>query len=305
MNRRTAVALLFTLLPMVSLFCSGGSESGSPDSTENSLGRTDSRGKQVRLERVPERIVSLGPNITETLFALNRGELLVGRTDYCNYPEQAANIPSVGTLREPNLEFIIDLEPDLVLASTHVSEEILNTLEGLNIPTALFYGPEDFSGLEEVILGCAALTEAEQEGTILLEEIEGRREAVRTAASKSTNPRVYYALGFGDGGDWTAGKGTFIDRMIDWAGGENIVENEGWSYSKEMLIEQDPDLIIVGLGKREAFLALPIYGELRAARAGRVYEVDENILVRQGPRLIEGLETLADLFADLPEGSHD
>ena len=257
----------------------------------------DSRGQEVILSSYPEKIISLGPNLTETVYALNRGELLIGRTDYCNYPEAALSVQSVGTLMEPNIETIINLEPDLVLASTHVSEESVKTIMDMGIPVSLLYGPKDFSGLNDVIRGCGILLNAESEADTLIAEVEKRKELVLAAVENRTNiPTVYYALGFGDGGDWTAGAGTFIDSMIAMAGGENIATEEGWSFSKEMLVEKDPDIIFMGLGKKNSFISLPLYKDLKAVKEGRVYEMDENILVRQGPRLIDGLETLAVLF---------
>ncbi|MDC7219398.1 MAG: ABC transporter substrate-binding protein [Spirochaetales bacterium] len=296
---RLKISLFLFFLLLSRAFCTGEGEVSSDNSSDTSLIWTDSRGKEIHLEEAPQKVISLAPNLTETLFALNRGDLLIGRTDYCDYPARAVDISSVGTLQEPNIELIIEREPDLVLASTHVPKETVTTLEQLSIPVAYINGPEDFSGLYEVISGCAALTEAREEGEELIRLIESRKEAVLAdGQSRSHTPRVYYALGFGDGGDWTAGKGTFIDAMITMAGGENIVKSEGWSYSREMLVEEEPDLIILAQGNREAFLSLPVYRELSAAQSGQIYEIDENLLVRQGPRLIEGLELLGRIFGE-------
>ncbi len=292
---RRSLLLLILILPFSQMFPSGAGETAG--NTEISL--SDSKGREIRLGRYPEKVISLGPNITETVFALGRGNLLAGRTDWCDYPAEAQDVPSIGTLQEPNLEIIISMEPDLVIASTHVSEETVQTLEQVGIPVALLYGEEDFSGLADVISGCGTLLGAEAEARRILEDLDERIARVeKEAAAWPRHPRVYYALGFGDGGDWTAGAGTFMDSLITMAGGENIVTQEGWSYSKEMLVDQDPELILMGMGKKENFLTLPIYKDLSASRAGKVYEIDENILVRQGPRLIDGLELLARIFRE-------
>jgi len=291
----TPFALCFLL--MTSALFAGGQTEPSPGavSAASEITVTDSRGAEIRLSAYPRKVISLGPNLTETVFALRRENLLIGRTDFCDYPETALEIPSVGTLMEPSLETIIGLEPDLVLASTHVSEETLDSLEKAAVPVALLYGPEDFSGLEEVVTGCGRLLDADEAASELMAEIRTRRdEVLETASGFPVRPRVYYALGFGDGGDWTAGGGTFIDAMITMAGGENIAGSlEGWSFSKEMLVQENPDIIVVGAGQKERFLTLPVYRDLNAARTGQVYEIDENTLVRQGPRLAEGLESLS------------
>ncbi len=275
------------------------SSSGKPS---GSIVLKDSKGREIILSAYPEKVVSLGPNLTETVYALNRGDLLIGRTDFCNFPPAALSVPSVGTLMEPNIETIINMEPDLVLASTHVSEETVQTLEKMGIPVALLYGPEDFSGLGDVILGCGVLLNAESRAEALMTDVMERKDRVLLSVQGRDNrPAVYYALGFGDGGDWTAGAGTFIDSMIAMAGGENIATEEGWSFSKEILVERDPDIIFLGLGKKESFTSLSLYKDLRAVQEGRIYELDENMLVRQGPRLIDGLETLALLFEGIRE----
>ena len=286
---------LFITIPLSGAFASGMSDS--PRAGGISL--SDSKGRNVTLQAYPEKVISLGPNITETIFALGKGSLLVGRTDWCDYPAEAGKIPSIGTLQEPNIEVLISMEPDLVIASTHVSEETVKAMEQVGVPIALLYGEEDFSGLADVIGGCGILLGAEEEAEVLLEDINRRIAVVEeNVSSWSRHPRVYYALGFGDGGDWTAGAGTFMDSLISMAGGENIVTQEGWSYSKEMLVEENPELILMSLGRKNDFLALPIYRDLRASREGEIYEIDENLLVRQGPRLIDGLELLTRIFKE-------
>ena len=121
---------VFFLLAVSALYSSGKSEN--KDSAGIDL--SDSKGRQVSLYAYPEKVISLGPNITETVFALGKEDLLIGRTDWCNYPEEALDIPSIGTLQEPNLEIIISMQPDLVIGSTHISQETVSSLENLGIP---------------------------------------------------------------------------------------------------------------------------------------------------------------------------
>ncbi len=272
-----------------------------PDQEEadnRSFSFTDSRGISRLYQEHPGTVISLGPNITETIFALERGNLLIGRTDFCDYPPEVKEITSIGSLMEPNMETIVNLNPDLVIASTHVSPEVLEKLESYGIPTVLVYGEESFQGMEDVISGCAILLDAELKGNEILADIRKRLKAVIESVEQNESPsRCYYALGFGAGGDWTAGGSTFIGELMTLAGGENIAfEQEGWSYSKEWLVEKQPEVIILNRGMKKEFLSLPIYKDLEASRNNRVFEIDENILVRQGPRQIEALEELASIM---------
>ena len=295
--------LIFLNLFLFSLHAGGAVESSDPATAPSHAAgypRTviDARGEQITLEAEPTRIVSLGPNITELIFALGRGGSLVGRTDWCSYPSETAEVASVGSLREPSIEAILSLHPDLVIASTHAPMDVLDLLGEAGVNTAIYYGPDTYEGLYQVVHGTGEILGAEEEARGLTEDIRRRTDKVLSAvAALKSRPRVYFVVAFGEGGDWTATGDTFIHQMLTMAGGDNIAsDSEGWSYSLEKLMVEDPDMIIINNGLGESFRNSPLYSELRAVREGRVFEVDENIIVRQGPRLIEGLETLSALF---------
>lgn len=267
-----------------------------------SIRYSDSRGVSIELKSSPRRIVSLGPNITETVFALGRADLLVGRTDFCDYPSEAADIESVGGLQDPNLETIVALNPDLVIASTHADPEVLEKLASYSIPSVMIYGEESFQGVEEVIRGCAEILNAREAGDELIRDIRDRLKAVESSvASMKRRPQCYYALGFGEGGDWTSGGNTFISELLTMAGGVNIAaDQEGWSYSKELLVLRQPEIVLVNRGARDDFKSLPVYGELNASLGNMVFEIDENSLVRQGPRQIDALEEIHRIMEMVP-----
>ncbi|MDC7232660.1 MAG: ABC transporter substrate-binding protein, partial [Spirochaetales bacterium] len=128
------------------------------------------------------------------------------------------------------------------------------------------------------------------------------REAVAASVSAmNRTPSCYYALGFGDGGDWTSGGGTFIGELLTMAGGRNIAQDvEGWSYSKELLVAEQPRIILVNRGMKEQFLSLPVYKDLEASVKGMVFEIDENSIVRQGPRQIDALEEIHRIMETAP-----
>ena len=261
--------------------------------TEYPVTIKDTADREVVLEAEPQKIVSLGPNMTELVFALDAGDRLVGRTKYCDYPEAALEVAEIGTLREPNFELIAELEPDLVLASTHVSEEALAKLDELHIPTLMLYDQEHLSGLKGIIknLGIALNLQenAEKLSTDLFDRIYNAQ----------NRPVVYYVVGFGESGDFTPGGNTFINDIIEAAGGKNAAHDlDGWQISQEKLVEIDPDIIIIPSWAEESFGTEAPYSELSAVKKGHVFAVDNNTFDRQGPRNAEAVETLSKIIED-------
>ncbi len=277
-----SLPLLCILLFPLALYSQGSGETA---------GQPDRNGKKI-----PERVVSLGPNITETLFALDRGDLLVGRTDYCDYPEEALAVPSVGTISDPSLEKILSLNPDLIIASTHAGPETLTTLEETGIPVLSLYSEESFEGVYSLIREVASAVDASRKGEELIAGMEDRVNRVEASVAGKPRPKVYYVIGFGDYGDYTAGGNTFIGKMLEMAGAVNVADElDGWRYSLEELLLQDPDLIICSRYGHipEQLKEASGYRELTAVREGKIFPIDNNKLDRQGPRLAEGLQDLA------------
>ncbi len=257
---------------------------------------TDSYGRRVDFPEDPRRLISLGPNMTEIIFALGRGSDLQGRTDWCNYPAETANIPSVGSLLEPNIETLAAMEPDLVLASTHFQKASLELMEKLNIPVLVLYGESSFNGVYSTISLAAEALGVEQAGKNLIAEMQERVRTVTARVKDKPEPSVYYAISYGDTGDYTAGGDTFINQLIGLAGGRNSAADlKGWAYSIEMVMQNDPDIIICPdtPGFAEGLKEAPGYKYLRAVKEGRVFTIDPDLIDRQGPRLAEGLEALA------------
>jgi len=259
----------------------------------------DSFGNTVILEKKPERIVSVAPSITETIFAIEAEGLLVGRTDYCDYPAEASMVESVGTLKEPNIEKIVELEADLVIASTHFSDDVYEKLNELNIQVIVLNPNDSFEGVFSVIDALGEITDASSEAENLIEGMKASIEEVKSKVTGRTVPSVYYVIGYGEFGDYTAGGGTFISEMIELANGRNIANDvEGWSYSIEKIVEHDPDMLIVSkyYDAKKGVMEANGYNELSAVHDGDVFEIDNNLIDRQGPRLAEGFEALARLI---------
>lgn len=279
--------------PLLVVFLLG---SGLAAQEEAAVRVTDSYGRALLLPEYPDRIVSLAPNVTETLFVLGKGDLVVGRTDYCDWPAEVEGVPSVGTILQPNIERIVALEPDVVIASSHLSKEVDEKLRKLGIPVAVFNYPESFEGTYETILQVARVVGAVQKAEDLIDGIEQTVLTVMSAVSGLSRPRVYYVISYGQFGDYTAGRGTFIDTLIQIAGGVNVASDvEGWQYSAERLLEKDPDIIICSKyhNTKQGFMKTSPYTQLTAVKQGRVFEIDNNLIDRQGPRIGEGLMALA------------
>jgi len=265
--------------------------------TEDRISIVDYYGALVVLDKSAESVVSLSPGITETIFAIGHGKLLVGRSAYCDYPPEAAGITVVGSIIEPNIELIVDLSPDIVIASTHFTREDFKRLTELGLKVVVLNGQESFGGVYDgVIRPVAALLGDLEAGEKLISSMQVTiAEAMEKVKRFSSNPTVYYVVGFGEGGDWTAGGDTFIGEMITLAGGKNIAEDvSGWSFNLESLVRRDPDIILIPPWAKELFPTTPVYSDLRAVQNGNVLVVDEKTISRQGPRTAKAFAGLVD-----------
>lgn len=260
---------------------------------------TDGMEREVTIESEPMTIVTMAPSMTEMIYALGLGDRLVGRTDYCNFPEEALNVETIGSLREPNLEAIIALNPDLILMSTHASEEVLAKLEEAGLTTAILIAQENFDGVYEIINQSSMIFNVEEKGLALIEEMKADVDSVLTAVEGLDKKSVYYVVGFGEYGDYTATGDTFIHEMLEMAGGTNIaVDGEGWSYNLESIIANDPEYVICSENwdTKATLEQTEGYMDLTAVKDGKLLEINQDLLSRQGPRLAKGLKAIAEIL---------
>ncbi len=251
-------------------------------------------GEELVLEAEPLRVVSVGPNITELLYSLGVQEKLVGRTDYCDYPKEVLSVDTIGTLYTPDVEKIISLEPDLVIASTHFLDETKEKLEAVGISVLVLHEENELEGVYRLIDTLGAVFNQKGRALEIVEDMQKRIAAVEEKVAEVEPVSVYYVVGYGDGGDYTAGGDTFIHEILTAAGGRNVAEEvSGWSYSLEKLLEADPDVILVSEADYEGFVETEPYAGLRAVKEGRVYTIDENLLNRQCDRNADAVEQIA------------
>lgn len=272
-------------------------QSSQSQSVSYPLTIVDSFGNEVTLEKEPERVISAAPNITEIIYDIDAEGKLVGRTDYCDYPPDVLTIESIGTLITPDIEKIIGLEPDIVIASTHFNEENLKKLEDAGIKIISLYEENDVSGVYTMI---ETLGKALNKQDIAEEKVSEMKKTigdVESAIKGEKEPTVYYVVSYGEGGDFSAPENTFVGGLIKLAGGQNIVPaSDNWSFSLEALLEADPEIIVVGKGQKDGFMSAEGYKELTAVKEGKIYEIDSNIIDRQGYRNAEGVLELAKIF---------
>jgi iron complex transport system substrate-binding protein len=258
---------------------------------------SDSDGNELTIESEPMKIVSMAPNITEMIYKLGLESKLIGRTNYCDYPEAVSSIETVGSLREPDIEKIISLEPDIVIASTHFSDESEKQLTDLGVKVIVLYEEHDVEGIYSIIETLGTIFNSNDRAAEAVSEMKTSVEATKAAVANLEAPSVYYVVSFGEYGDYTAGGDTFVGQLITLAGGNNIAQEvSGWSYTLESLLEADPDLIIIDEDMKDSFAIAENYKELTAVKNNQVFTIDKNTIERQGYRNAEGLRSLAEII---------
>jgi iron complex transport system substrate-binding protein len=263
------------------------------------LSVTDASGKTVVIEQEPMKIVSLSPAATEIVYAVGAGEKLVGRTDYCKYPVEVADVLSVGTITEPNIETIASVEPDLILVSNMFNDDVRTKLESLGYKVLDLSSHDTFEGVYNAISQTGSVLNKQDQANVIVEDMKATVAQVEEKVAGVEPKTVYYVVGYGESGDYTAGAGTFIDQMLTMAGGANVAnDTEGWKYSIEKLVEKDPEFVICSLynDDKAGIEATNGYKELTAVKEGRLVEVDNNLIDLQGPRLAQGLLELAKIM---------
>jgi iron complex transport system substrate-binding protein len=266
----------------------------------------DDLGRLVAINGTPQRIISLAPSNTEILFALGLGDRVVGVTDYCDYPPEALNKTKVGGYANPDIEKIVALNPDLILAGYGNPIEVVYTLAGLGL-TVFGIKTTDLDDLLNDIRRVGEITDKEVEAQALTSAMESRIQAVTNQTEElEQRPRVFYIVWHDP--LWTAGSGTFINELIEKAGGVNIFGNvTGYPMvSIEDVLALNPEIIITSEWSYDWAQNATELASTNASQTGRIYTLDDDLVQRPGPRLVEGLEWFVhyiqpDIFPEEPE----
>ncbi len=257
---------------------------------------TDKFGNEIVIESAPETIISMSPEVTEIIYGLGAGETLIGRSKYCNYPEETANVADYGSLFDLNVESIVAAQPDIIFLSSMASEELVDNLMAQSLTVVTYDKDSSLDGTYVYINEIGKIIDKVNEAAVMVEDLQKRITAVEEKVADLEAPTVYYVVYAGDGYDSTATGDTFIHDMIVTSGGDNVAaDGTDWSYNIETLIEKDPYIMFCGAhdGSKERIEGLEGYKDLTAIVEGRLYEVEADIFSRQGPRVAEAVETMA------------
>ncbi len=260
----------------------------------------DTAGNTVEIAAEPKTVVSLAASNTEILYALGVGDKVVGVDAFSDHPAEALeNAAVVGDYNGPNVESILALDPDVVFASNYLQQEAIDALKAVGVAVVSV----EATAYDDIIPSIRLVADVMGvSADAVIEKMNAEQAEALTLRDKCEGKTVYFALSFGEWGDWTAGDGTFIDGMLTMLGAKNIAAGLGvaWpQYSAEQLLEKDPDVILVSGGEAsaEAFCALETYQALTAVKEGRVYGVDANTSSRPSQRITLALKEFAECIA--------
>ncbi len=298
---------LTVLLALVMTACAPQADPiAAPVATEPSAAITliDGLGRSVVMNEAAKRVVSLAPSNTEILYAVGAAEQVIGRDEFSDYPEEAKALPSVGgSMGEYSVETIVSLNPDLVLAAEINSPELVKQLEDLGLTVYYLRNP---TTLEEMYLNLEIVAQLTGEDpTKLTDSLKARVDAVdEKIALLSARPAVFYEIDATDAAKpYTYGPGTFGDLLIARAGGFNIGNELTDPYpqiSLEQIVVSNPSIILLGDSMwgvtAEAVTARPGWETIEAVKSNQIFPIDDNLISRPGPRLVDGLEQLAKLL---------
>jgi len=298
-----ASLLVFVLLVTALTGCAIlRSEKDVPD-TENDtaypLSVKDDMGRVVSISEEPQSVVTIGPSATEVLFAIGVGDRIVATDDFSNYPAAAADLPKVGGL-EPDLERITELDPDLVIALNN--PEMVQSMEKLGF-TVYVKDPQTFSAVADTMRTFGQIFSVADQANKAADDLQTEIDAVSSKVSdipEEQRLKVFYEV-WGDP-LMTAGPGSFISDVITLAGGINIgdMATDPWpTFSLEQIVVQDPDVIVTTF--RETYDALmagerETWNSIKAVKDGQILLLDQDIMSRPSPRLVEALKQIAEFL---------
>ena len=262
---------------------------------------TDDLGNEVTLEAAPKSIVSLAPTDTEILFAIGAGDAVTGRTDYCNYPEEAADVDSIGTFSEPNMELILSKSPDLVVASGYLDDNIRQQLEE-NGTVVFITNANDLESTQKDIETLGKLIGYEDEAKAVVDNMDNQWADLSKELEAVTEEKSAF---IDLGSLYSAGPNSMLDNSLKLIKVENVAadaDSEWPQLSAEAVVEADPDVYISLYSKLEDVQQTAGLSDLACLNedGGFIYidgsSVEGDMIQRSGPRYVEGLKVLAELI---------
>jgi iron complex transport system substrate-binding protein len=281
-------------------------EAAVEDQTEpaaESLILTDALGREVTIPANVERVITLAPSVTESLYAIGAGDQVVGRTSFDTYPPEVLDVTEVGgfSADKVNIETVVSLEPDLVLGGSDLQEPLVEAFDASGV-TFYIFNPESSEGIYEMLETMGQMTGHEDGAQAVIDDMQTRIAAVQDVIAdvpEDERPTVFYEVW--DEPLMTAGPETYIGEMLVLAGGVDIfadVEQPYSQISSEIVIERQPAVImgpdthgdaltIEGLTQRAGWETIP------AVQNSRVYLFDGDVVSHAGPRMADAIELMA------------
>lgn len=284
----------------------GSAKGAATGSSSGPISVTDDAGKPVTLASPATRIVSTAPADTEIAFALGAGSKVLAGTSYDDYPAAAKSLPKIGDFQNPSVEKIISFKPDLVLATSGIQAKLRDHLESLGIqvyvvdPTTLDALYVDLTNLGALMGTSVQADQIVAKMKATANDIAQKLSVAQGSSTTYKTPKVVVEI-------WgkplmVAGKDTLIDNLIALAGGENIGAAAGPGFpqmSSEDLFLQNPDVYIATIGAQATpgqIAQRSGYSALAAVQQNHVYTIEDNLVVRPGPRIVDGLQQLAHMI---------
>ena len=306
------LALLLSLAMMAGLMAGCATPSASKDGEKASneventaVTFTDMTGREITLDAPADRIVALTASDCEILYALGAGDKLVGRGEYCDYPAEVFEVPSVQSGYETNIEQIIELKPDvLVMATMAQTVEQVEQLENAGIKVVVS-DAQNIEGVYTAINMLGTLTGKTAEATTIVDSMKKTFDEVSAKAGEESAGSIYFEVSPLQYGLWTAGKGTFMDEIANMLGLKNaFADVEGWAeISEEQVIERAPDYILTitmyfgeGPTPEEEILSRAGWENIPAVKNKKILNLQNNELSRPAPRLADAARMLYDLI---------
>lgn len=286
------IKLLFVIFCLLFSFaCKPTQDNNLPPTATRDI--TDDLGRQVKIPEKVTRVVSLAPSLTEIVFAVGAGDKLVGRTDFCNFPEEAKKIPSIGDTVKPNIENIIAMKPQVVFVSTASQlESFTKTLETQGI-TVFVTNPNSLDGIYQSIEKIGEILGAKAKAGEVITSLKKRVADVEEKTKNAAKPRIFVQI---DKALYTIGKGSFMTDLIAKAGGDSVTKDLATAYpklSKETALAFNPDVIILSESP-DNNEPNEVFKDSKAVKNGKVFKVNADILSRPSPRVVDGLEQIAE-----------
>ncbi len=260
----------------------------------------DDLGRKIEFQNPPERIISLAPSITETLFFLGLGDKVVGVTRYCNYPPEAKAKTIVGGVIDINYEVILSLKPDLVIMTVEGNtKESFDKLSNLGLKIFVT-NPRNFEGIFKTILDIGKICGVETRAKFLVDSLKTEIEKIKKINTGKRKPKIFVLLSLNP--LMTAGRNTFINEIIENAGGLNIGANSKQNYpvfNREEILKVNPDIIILTetkIGREELLKLFPEWKHINAIKENKIFKIDPDILLRPSPRVVLATKIIAQLI---------